>query len=196
MQKKNLIEFEEKIVKDYEKGKIKNPVHLSGTGNEEELIDLFKEITDQDWVLSTHRNHYHALLKIKDPEFVRKAIKKSSMHINSTKHKFMTSSIVGGNLPIAVGIALALKLKGSKDKVWCFTGDMASQMGVFHECFKYAKGHKLPIKFIIENNELGVLTPTKEAWGTKAEYGSFDNIIEIKYRRFYPHHGIGKWVNF
>ena len=58
---KDLITFEKKIQKEYEKGKIKSPVHLS-SGNEKELISIFQYISPNDWVFSGWRNHYHALL--------------------------------------------------------------------------------------------------------------------------------------
>ena len=59
--KKDLIDFEKKIKSLYEKGKIKAPIHLSG-GNEQQLINIFKKINRQDWVISNWRSHYHALL--------------------------------------------------------------------------------------------------------------------------------------
>ena len=61
MNKKQLIEFEKRIKKIYENGKIKAPIHLSGN-NEDKLISIFKKIKTKDWVFSTWRNHYHALL--------------------------------------------------------------------------------------------------------------------------------------
>ncbi|MHA1876751.1 MAG: thiamine pyrophosphate-dependent enzyme [Promethearchaeota archaeon] len=192
MKVKDLICFEEDIFKKYESGLIKNPIHLSGTGNEKALIKIFKKINKKDWVFSTHRNHYHALLKSNNKEWTKKQVIKSSMHINSKKYKIFTSSIVGGNLPIALGVALALKIKKSKSKVYCFTGDMGSRMGIFSECRNYAAGHNLPIEFIIEDNGLGVLTPTRETWGTCGT----NMCTTIKYERYYPHHGIGKWINF
>lgn len=191
----DLIQFESEIAKEYEEGKIKNPIHLSGTGNEEELINLFKKVGKKDWVFSTHRNHYHVLLKSQDKEWTKKQIYQSSMHTSSKKHKIFTSAIVGGNLPIALGVALAIKLKKKKDKVFCFTGDMASQMGIFWECFMYSWGHKLPIKFIIENNKLGVYTSTKKVWKHSLTLGG-RNILPYNYKRKWPHHGTGVWVEF
>jgi pyruvate dehydrogenase E1 component alpha subunit len=200
MKAEQLIQFEDAIAEDYKKGLIRNPIHLSGTGNEQELINIFKKIKKNDWVFSTHRNHYHALLKSNNPKWVKEQIYKSSMHINSRKYKFFTSSIVGGCIPIALGVALANRLKGSKDMVYCFIGDMASQMGIFHECIMYSDGRKLPIEYIVENNELGVETPTMYAWGTK--WHNLELVKEIDYKRKHPHYGVydkdGKraWVNF
>ena len=86
------------------------------------------------------------------------------------KTKFYSSAIVGGILPIALGVAMANKIKKSKkDKVFVFIGDMTYETGIFHETFKYAENMKLPIKFIVEDNDLSTNTPTKKAWGKKTK---------------------------
>jgi len=191
MNKQSLIDFETEIKNAYEQGKIKSPVHFSG-GNEDNLLEVFKEIREEDWVFSTWRSHYHALLKSKDKEWLRNEILENrSIHINSKKYKIFTSAIVGGVLPIALGTALALKRKKSKYRVWCFIGDMAAESGIFHECAKYAGGHDLPITFVIEDNSFSIYTPTKEVW----KEGKAD-IRRYKYKRVYPHYGTGKWVDF
>src|SRR3989338_8433116 len=111
--KQDLIEFEKRIEKLYKDAKIRAPIHLSGSG-EEQLIEIFKNIKKDDWVFSSYRNHYHALLKGIPQEWLEKEIVEGrSMHIMSKEHKFFTSSIVSGHLPIALGVALALKLKNS-----------------------------------------------------------------------------------
>jgi len=90
-----LILFEEKIAKLYEKKKIKGPIHLSGN-NEIQLIKIFKKIKENDWVFSSWRSHYHGLLKGLSAGFITKeVIKGKSMNINSLSKKFFTSSIVG-----------------------------------------------------------------------------------------------------
>jgi len=195
--KQQLLDFEKDIADTYSEGKIMAPVHLTGSINgeqEEALIKIFKKIKDNDWVFSTHRSHYHALLKSNNPEWVKSEIlAKRSININSKKHKIFTSAIVGGNLPIALGVAMALKRKKSKDKVYCFTGDMASEMGVYWEGLKYAENFDLPITFIIEDNGFGVNTKTEEAWGKRTILKSKKQII-YNYTRKYPHYGINKWV--
>ena len=111
LKKQDLINFELEIKKIYEEGKIKAPIHLSGN-NEKYLIKIFKNVAAEDWVFSTWRNHYHALLKGIPPEWLKKEILKGrSMGINNLKYKFYSSAIVGGILPIALGVAKALKLK-------------------------------------------------------------------------------------
>ena len=192
--KKNLIEFEEKIKKIYELGKIKGPIHLSGN-NEEALIKIFKKIKKNDWVLSSWRNHYHAILKGVPLKWLEKEITAGrSMGINNLKHKFYTSSIVGGIIPIGMGIAKSLKLKRNNSKVWVFIGDMTFETGIFHECYKYSKNNKLPINFIIEDNNMSTNTPTNKVWIKKSKPPK--GVIYYKYKRKYPHHGTGSWVLF
>lgn len=189
-----LIEFEDEIKELYLDAKIRAPVHFS-KGNEEHLIEIFKRINKDDWVFSTHRSHYHALLKGIPVAKVRQDIlDKKSIHLNSREYKFFTSAIVGGILPIALGVAMGIKRKSSSEKVWIFVGDMCAEMGVFHECIKYAKGHNLPINFVVEDNGLSVETPTQEVW--KCSEGDDCKVLRYKYFREYPHHGIGRWVQF
>lgn len=192
--KKKLIEFENKVITIYEKGKIRGPIHLSGN-NENHLIKIFRKIKKNDWVFSNWRNHYHALLhNIPEKWLMKKILEGKSMSINSQKYKFYSSSIVGGNLPIALGAALAFKKKKLNKKVWVFLGEMTSETGTFHECFKYAINFKLPIKFIVEDNGLSTNTPTKLTWGNLSKKNR--EIIYYQYNRKYPHHGTGNWILF
>ena len=194
LKKQDLINFELEIKKIYEEGKIKAPIHLSGN-NEKYLIKIFKNVAAEDWVFSTWRNHYHALLKGIPPEWLKKEILKGrSMGINNLKYKFYSSAIVGGILPIALGVAKALKLKKKNNKVWAFIGDMTFETGIFHETYKYAKNHKLPIKFVIEDNNMSTNTPTNKVWIKKSKKQK--DLIYYKYNRMYPHHGTGGWVLF
>jgi pyruvate dehydrogenase E1 component alpha subunit len=194
MKADDLIKFEEKVVTEYKKGFTYGPVHLSG-GNEEQLIKIFKDIKRNDWVFSTHRSHYHALLKSKDKEWLMNEIikKANSSHINSRKYKIFTSAIVGGIIPIALGVAYSIKLKKQKSKVYCFVGDMASEMGCFNEAVKYAINFDLPIIFVIEDNGLGCNSPTEIVWGNKLYYKS-DKVIYYRYVRKYPHYGVGEFI--
>jgi TPP-dependent pyruvate/acetoin dehydrogenase alpha subunit len=192
--KKDLINFELDIKKIYEAGKIKAPIHLSGN-NEESLIRIFKKVKKNDWVFSTWRNHYHALLKGIPIDWLKKEIIAGrSMGINNIKYKFYSSAIVAGTIPIALGVAKALKLKKKSQKVWVFIGDMTFETGMFHECYKYARNHKLPLKFVVEDNNLSTNTPTNKVWIKKSKIPK--DIIYYKYKRKYPHHGSGGWVLF
>jgi TPP-dependent pyruvate/acetoin dehydrogenase alpha subunit len=192
---RHLIDFEKKIFELYSGGKIKFPIHLSG-GNEKILIKIFSFIGKNDWVFSSWRNHYHALLHGMDKNKLEKQIiNGKSMYISSKKNKFFCSSIAGGSLPIALGVAKSIKLKKQKNKVWVFIGDMASEMGIFYEVYKYARYNNLPIEFVIEDNGKSVYTSTKKAWGFKKK-DYYKDVIYYQYKLSYPHHGIGKWVSF
>tara|TARA_Y100001970_G_scaffold294251_1_gene449165 strand:- start:4531 stop:5121 length:591 start_codon:yes stop_codon:yes gene_type:complete len=192
--KKKLIDFELKVKKIYENGKIRAPIHLSG-GNENQLIKIFKKIKKKDWVISNWRSHYHALLHgIPENKVMREIIRGKSMSLNFKEHRFIASSIVGGGIPIGLGIALAIKRKKQKNKVFIFVGDMTFETGIFHEVYKYAKNFKLPIKFIIEDNGLSTNTPTKDTWSIISKKPK--DVIYYKYKRDYPHHGTGSWILF
>ena len=194
MNKQDLIDFEKRVQKVYDAGEMKAPIHLSGN-NEDQLIKIFKNIDKDDWVFSSWRNHYHALLHGFDPEELFNLIKEGkSMGINSVKHKFYSSSIVGGSLPIALGVAQSIKLKKETSKVWCFIGDMTFETGTFHECYKYSRNFDLPLEFVIEDNNMSTNTPTDEAWNQKSEIP--DDVYYYQYERNFPHHGTGKWILF
>ena len=193
LKKEELLEFEEEIKELFLDKKIHAPVHLS-KGNETQLIKIFQDIKKEDWVFSTHRSHYHALLKGVDRNWLKNEIlEKRSICIHNKKCKFFSSAIVAGVIPIAVGTALGIKKQNKKNKVWVFIGDMAAEMGIAYESMKYSGGFELPITFIIEDNGVSVDTPTKKVWG---ESGKSADIIKYKYERGYPHQGCGIWVTF
>ena len=186
--------FEIKIKELYEKGKIRAPIHLSGN-NENQLIKIFKKVKKDDWVISTWRNHYHALLHgIPQNLLLKRILMGRSMGINSNKYKFYSSSIVGGGMSIGTGIALGLKKKKKKNKVWIFIGDMTFETGQFHECYKYVKNLNLPVNFVIEDNGLSTNTPTIKAWKKLSKIPK--NVYYYKYKRKFPHHGTGNWILF
>ena len=194
MDKQDLIDFELRVKEVYEAGQIKAPVHLSGN-NEDQLIEIFKKINKGDWVFSNWRNHYHALLHGFDPEELFNLIVEGrSMGINSYEYKFYSSSIVGGSLPIALGMAQSIKLKNESNKVWCFVGDMTFETGAFHECYKYSRNFDLPLEFVVEDNNMSTNTPTDETWSKKSKIP--DDVHYYQYERSYPHHGTGSWVLF
>ena len=110
------------------------------------------------------------------------------------EHNFVISAIVGGIIPQALGVALSLKRRKSKRKVWCFVGDMTFETGEFHLCHKYAQNFDLPLQFVVEDNNLSTNTPTDETWGKKQNVP--DDVIYYEYERGFPHHGSGTWVLF
>ena len=134
------------------------------------LVLCFKKIDKDDWVFSSWRNHYHALLHGFDPEKLFNLIVEGrSMGINSLEDKFYSSSIVGGSLPIALGVAQSIKLKKDSSKVWCFIGDMTFETGTFHECYKYSRNFDLPIEFVVEDNNMSTNSPTDLTWNKKSQ---------------------------
>jgi len=195
---KDLVSFELNIKDLYEKGYIKGPIHLMNN-SERNLIKIFKYISKNDLVFSNWRCHLHAMLHgISLVEIKKQIIEGKSMGIMSKKPFFMSSSIVGGTIPISLGAALSLKKRNSKKKVWCFVGDMTSETGGFYEAQKYANNFNLPIIFIIEDNQKSTNTPTKKVWNSNLTYNNknYKNIIYYRYKLDYPHHGTGKWVLF
>lgn len=207
MTKEELIQFEDQIAELFLAGKIRAPVHLS-RGNEEQLIEIFKGVKPEDYVFSTHRSHYHALLKGVPIERVRdEIISGRSMHLYFKEYNFFTSAMVGGICPIALGVAMAIKRKNSTNWVWVFVGDMTAETGIFHECTKYASNFNLPIWFCIEDNSYSTNTPTRDIWGIKGNRPPESEIKVIsewedggilyyRYTRGFPHVGVGKWVTF
>lgn len=192
MTREQLIAFEADIAAEFNKGSIRAPIHLDG-GNEDALIDVFAGVGPQDWVLCSWRSHYKALLKGVPPAEVKAEIMAGrSIALCFPEHRFISSAIVGGHLPIALGIAWSIRRAGGQEKVWAFCGDMTAQTGMFSECTRYAAGHDLPIRFIVENNGKSVCTPTFEVWGTRLGL----SVHRFTYDLPWPHSGAGVRVQF
>ena len=196
---KKLIDFETKIGNLFNEKKIKAPIHLY-FGNENHIINIFKKIKKNDWVLCSWRSHYQCLLKgVPEKKLEKSILKGNSIALCFPEHKILSSAIVGGNLPISAGIALALKMKKSKNKVYCFIGDMTSETGIAHETIKYSINKKLPIHFIVEDNSKSVCTDTRKTWSLKKltyEKKNSKYVTFYKYKLKYPHAGAGKRVQF
>lgn len=189
-----LIEFENSIVQAWEGAQIRGPVHLS-SGNESQLIEIFQRIRTTDWVFSTWRSHYHALLKGLDPQHIRDEILAGkSISVCKISDRFYSSAIVGGTLAIALGVATAIKRAEQNTQVWCFVGDMSFESGLFYETHKYARNFNLPLRFIVEDNGVSTYTPTLAAWGQIRDLPA--DVIHYEYKSNYPHYGTGKWVVF
>lgn len=198
--KDELIAFEEDIATCFNNKMIKAPIHLYN-GNEDQMIEIFKHINEDDWVLCSWRSHYQCLLKGVPKERLKQdIIAGRSISLCYKDYNILSSGIVTGILPIAVGIALDVKRRNETNKVFCFMGDMTSESGVAHECIKYCINKKLPIHFIIEDNEKSVCTVTKETWGlNRLTYeGSLNNYVTYyKYDSSkYPHAGSGIRIQF
>jgi TPP-dependent pyruvate/acetoin dehydrogenase alpha subunit len=195
----DLIAFEERVAAAFNDGQIRSPIHLH-YGNEVPLIEIFKTIRSQDWVFSSWRSHYHCLLKGVDQDRLYQAILNgNSIALCFADHRIFSSAIVGGNIPIALGTAMAMKRKAEDADVFCFVGDMTAESGLFHESLKYATNHDLPIKFIVEDNAKSVMTDTFPTWGQESSSfaGCTDSrIVYYRYSNKYPHSGAGVRVQF
>ena len=191
----DLIDFEDDIISHWENGEITGPIHLSN-GNEKQLIKIFEKVGVDDWVFSTWRSHYHALLHGVEPSVLKqKILDGKSITIVDKNSKFYSSAIVTGTLPIALGVAKSIKYNGGNDKVWVFLGDMAFESGIFYEVHKYARNYDLPLHFVVEDNGVSTNTPTLDTWsGIQREIP--EDVIYYKYESKYPHYGTGKWVVF
>jgi len=198
LNKEQLIAFETDIADCFNNAMIKAPVHLYD-GNEDQMIDIFKNVKEEDWVFCTWRSHYQCLLKGVPQEQVKQDILDGkSITLCYPEYNIYSSAIVTGNIPIATGTALDIKRKGGTNHVWCFVGDMTSETGTFFENWKYAINHDLPITFIIENNRKSVCTETNKVWNTDELFFSKETrkIIYYEYQTKYPHAGAGKRIQF
>jgi pyruvate dehydrogenase E1 component alpha subunit len=195
-----LVAFEEDIAACFNNKLIRAPIHLY-SGCEEQLIDVFtKHVDAEDWVLCSWRSHYQCLLKGVPPHEVKAAILEGrSIGLCFPRQRILSSAIVGGVLPIAVGIALGIQRKGGKNKVVCFMGEMTSETGIAHECIKYSLLHRLPVLWVVEDNEQSVCTPTRDVWNTDTltyEKDRPENVIYYRYKSKWPHAGSGVRINF
>jgi pyruvate dehydrogenase E1 component alpha subunit len=193
-----LIDFETKVAETFNSGIIKSPVHLYD-GNEEQIINVFENVKENDWIFCTWRSHYQCLLKgVPEEELMQDIIKGKSITLCYPEHNIYSSAIVTGSIPIATGVALDIKRKNQDNHVWCFVGDMASETGAFFENYKYAVNFDLPITFVIEDNNKSVCTDTRKTWNTdNLRFNSNQNkIIYYSYQSKYPHAGAGKRIQF
>jgi len=199
MTAEELISFETEIAEVFNAGKIRAPVHLY-SGNEAQMIDIFREVKPEDWVMCSWRSHYQCLLKGVPRDQVKAEILAGrSISLCFPEYRVVSSAIVGGIIPIAVGVALGLKRQGSVARVHCFMGEMTAETGMAHECIKYSVNHRLPIRFIVEDNGKSVCTDTRETWNQPVltwESARHPMVVYYQYQTKYPHAGAGKRVQF
>lgn len=185
-----LINFEQEVVELFRQGVLPFTIHFSG-GNEDQLIEIFKEVADGDYVFSTHRSHYHYLLKGGSKERLIDHIKRcKSMYVFDKEIKFLTSSLLAGTACIAAGTAYALKLKNSPNRVWCFIGDGAEEEGHFYEAVKYVESLQLPCTFILEDNDRSVFS-SREFRGSSYVVPWPKCVRRYHYKPTFPHGGPG-----
>ncbi len=153
---------EEKLTELFNSGITNAPVHLS-IGQEAVAVGVMAALKPQDKIVSNHRCHAHYLAKGGDMKKMFAEIlgkqtgcckgKGGSMHLFDDEAGHIVSiSTVGAGIPIAVGIAVALKMRGDSGIAVVFLGDGAVEQGVFWESINYASVQKLPILFVCENN--------------------------------------------
>lgn len=193
-----LIQFERRVADAFLAKRIKAPVHLCSDGQAQPLIDIFRDVQPDDWVFSTWRSHFHCLLRgVPEDEVFDAILAGRSMYLQFPKYNVFSSAIVGGILPIALGVAHGIRRTTSAATVWAFVGDMAARTGLFHETKQYAIGNQLPLRFVIEANGLSTDTPTDIAWGRNKWEDDDDPYIRgYEYTRNYPHVGVGSHVTF
>lgn len=165
--------FEEKALQLFESDKLRGSVHLY-IGEEAIASTVCSLLTDSDYITSTHRGHGHCIAKGAElapalAELMGKATgycqgRGGSMHIaDISKGNLGANAVVGAGIPIAVGGALAAKLRGKNQVAVTFFGDGASNEGTAHEAMNLASVWKLPVIFICENNGFGISTPVKQS---------------------------------
>jgi len=165
-------EFERECERQYTRGNIKGFLHVY-TGEEAIAVGAIATLSDQDYVVTHYRDHGHALARGLDTgrimaELFGKATgvskgKGGSMHLFDTSKNFMGGyAIVGGQLPIAAGLALASQYNGEDRVALCFMGDGALNEGEFHESMNLAAVWNLPVIFFCENNLYGMGAPSAD----------------------------------
>ena len=154
--------FEEKSAQMYGQNKIRGFCHLY-IGQEAVVAGLASAKQDGDKVITAYRDHGHALaMGISANEVMAELFGKiggcskgkgGSMHMFSNEHNFFGGhGIVGGQIPLGAGIALAEQYKGTDNVCFCYMGDGAVRQGALHETFNMAMVWNLPVIFICENN--------------------------------------------
>lgn len=160
--------FEEKCGQKYIQQEIRGFCHLY-IGQEALVAGSEQIIKKGDSVITTYRDHCHPIGRGMHPKFIMAELygkvtgcsrgKGGSMHIFSKELNFYGGhGIVGGNIPLAAGIAFADKYKGNDNVTLCYMGDGAVRQGAFHEALNMAMTWKLPVIYIIENNRYAMGT--------------------------------------
>jgi pyruvate dehydrogenase E1 component alpha subunit len=160
--------FEERAGEMYAKAKIGGFLHLA-IGEEATIVGSTRALRDCDYLISTYRSHGHTLARGSDPNNVMAELfgrvdglckgRGGSMHMFDLERRFMGGyGIVGGNLPLAAGFALASDYLGHDDATLCQFGDGASNQGTFGETMNLAALWSLPVVFMVTNNQFGMGT--------------------------------------
>jgi pyruvate dehydrogenase E1 component alpha subunit len=160
--------FEERAGQMYAKNKVGGFLHLA-IGEEATIVGAVRAMRDEDYLISTYRSHGHALARGTDPKLVMAELfgreagvskgRGGSMHMFDGERRFMGGyGIVGGNLPLAAGIALSSDYRGTEEVTVCVFGDGAANQGTFGETLNLAALWSLPVVFMVTNNQFGMGT--------------------------------------
>ncbi|MCE5232392.1 MAG: pyruvate dehydrogenase (acetyl-transferring) E1 component subunit alpha [Mizugakiibacter sp.] len=194
--------FEEACIELYGAQKIRGFLHLY-IGEEANAVGVMQALTPDDAIVATYREHGHALIRGIPPtavmaEMFGKATgcsrgRGGSMHLFDVSRRFYGgNAIVGGGLPLAVGLALADKLRGLARVTCCIFGEGAAAEGEFHESLNLAALWKLPVLFVCENNRYAMGTAIErsesvpdirrhaEAYGIVAEEVDGMNVVDVE----------------
>jgi pyruvate dehydrogenase E1 component subunit alpha len=172
--------FEEKVAEAYALGKIGGFCHLY-IGQEAVGTGVISMLRDDDYVITTYRDHGQAIARGISPRSVMAELfgridgcsrgKGGSMHMFDRNVNFLGGhAIVGGHVPLATGVAFAIKYRGGDQVIVCFMGEAAVNNGAFHESLNMAGLWKLPVVFVIENNKYGMGTAVERASSIKDLY--------------------------
>ena len=165
--------FEEKAPEMYAKGKIGGFLHLY-SGQEAVGVGFISALRDDDYVIGAYREHGQCIARGTDPKYVMAQLfgkatgvskgKGGSMHMFDVARGFLGGhGIVGGGMPLAVGVGLAIKYRKTDQVCVCFFGDGAVNEGAFHEAMNLVSLWKLPVIYVLENNLYGMGTPVYRA---------------------------------
>jgi len=165
--------FEEKALDLYSLGKVHGTMHLS-IGQEATAVGASGALTQQDYLLNTHRGHGHCLAwgsqaDLMMAEFMGKETgycrgRGGSMHIaNVDANNLGANGIVAGGLPISVGVGLSIRARNTEQVVMVVFGDGASNEGAFHESINMASIWNLPVIFLCENNQYAMSMPVEKS---------------------------------
>jgi pyruvate dehydrogenase E1 component alpha subunit len=167
--------FEEAAYRAYEAGEVTGTIHAS-IGQEAVAVGVISALRQDDLVFTHHRGHGHALAKGVDPAALFAELfgrrmgvsggKGGSMHATDVSVGFLGSyALVGGSIPLAVGVALAARQRGEDVVSVAFFGDGAVNQGILYESFNLARIWNLPVLFVCENNGYAISVPSRYATG-------------------------------
>ncbi len=165
--------FEQRAGEMYTRAKIGGYCHLN-LGEEATIVGLMAALEPRDYLLTNYREHGYALARGIEPGRVMAELfgketgtsrgRGGSMHIFDTKARLLGGyAIVGGQLPVAVGVGLAIDYRGGDEVVMVQMGDATTNIGAFHESLNLAQLWRLPVVFVIVNNQYGMGTPPERA---------------------------------